>query len=198
MSSEQLRRTIVRAITPLISEYDTLTMDRIARAAGISEADLVTVFADKDAVLQAWYATLTARIIATLDPAEEVRRMDAIRVDQPVAARLLAVIDILGAYHERVRADLEAVQNGVFAGGEPGTRSTGRDDFRGLGNQPEIEQAVARLLRPDEQHLRLPAETLAEIFLIMSRVCTRASNERQPLPAEQVVDLFLHGALITG
>ena len=60
-----------------------------------------------------------------------------------------------------------------------------------------MEQAVARLLKPDEPRLRLPAEALAEVFLGLSRFCTWAPNELQPLPADQVIDLFLHGALIT-
>jgi hypothetical protein len=72
-----------------------------------------------------------------------------------------------------------------------------RNDFRVLGSLPEIQQAIAKLLKPDEQRLRLPAEALAEIFLSMSRFCTRPPNEVQPLQAEQIVDLFLHGAMIT-
>src|SRR4051812_20015978 len=106
MSSEHLRQTIVRATMPLIGEYDTLTMARIARAAGIGEADLLAVFADKEAVIQACMSVLMARVSAVMDPGEEVRELDAIRVDQPVASRLFEVIDILGAYYHRVRTDL--------------------------------------------------------------------------------------------
>lgn len=112
------------------------------------------------------------------------------------------MIDILGAYYHRVRTDLEAFEQAGFAddgtADEPGIRSISRNDFRDLGSLPEIRQAVAKLLKPDEQRLRLPAEALAEIFLGMSRFCTRAPNEEQPLPAEQIVDLFLHGALNAG
>lgn len=201
MSSEQLRQTIVRATMPLIGEYDTLTMARIAQAAGIGEADLLAVFADKEAVIQACMSKLMAHVSAVSDPAGEVSKLDAIRVDQPLASRLLEVIDILGAYYHRVRAGLEAFEQAGFAGDgtgiEPSTRSFSRNDFRVLGGLPEIRRAVAKLLKPDEQRLRLSAEALAEVFLGMSRFCTRAPNEEQPLPAEQVVNLFLHGALIT-
>jgi AcrR family transcriptional regulator len=201
MSSEQLRKTIVQATVPLLGEYEALTTARIAEAAGISEAELLAMFPDKDAVIQAWTSMVMARLSAASDPAEEVRKLIAIRMDQPVGPRLLEVVDILGAYYHRVRAQLEAFEQTGFAhdgaAAEAATPPLSRNDFRVLGSQPEIHQAVAQLLKPDEQRLRLPAEALAEIFLSMSRFCTRAPNEVQPLPAEQVVDLFLHGALIT-
>lgn len=202
MSSEQLRQTIVRATVPLLGEYESLTMARIAEAAGIGEAELLAICPDKDEVMQAWTSMLMARLSAASDPAEEVRKLNAIGMDQPVGPRLLEVVHVLGAYYHRVRADLEAFEQAGFApdstGTEAGTPPLSRNDFRDLGSVPEIQQAVAKLLKPDEQRLRLPAEALAEIFLSMSRFCTRASNEVQPLPAEQVVNLFLHGAVITG
>jgi len=144
--------------------------------------------------------TIIVRVSAAMDPTEEIPKLDAIRVDQPVATRLLEVIDILDAYYRRVRADLETFEQTNFIGdatdGKSGTRSFSGNDFRDLGRLPEIQQVVAKLLKPDEQRLRLPAETLAEVFLSMSRFCTRAPNEVQPLPAEQIVNLFLHGTLI--
>lgn len=198
--SEQLRQTIVRATMPLLGEYDTLTMARIAQSAKIGEADLLAVFPDKDAVIQACVDTIMVRVSAAMHPTEEIPKLDAIRVDQPVATRLLEVIDILDAYYRRVRANLETFEQTNFIGdvtdGKSGTRSFSGNDFRDLGRLPEIQQVVAKLLKPDEQHLRLPAETLAEVFLSMSRFCTRASNEVQPLPAEQIGNLFLHGTLI--
>jgi AcrR family transcriptional regulator len=202
MSSEQLRQTIVRATVPLLGEYETLTMAGIAEAAGIGEADLLAIFPDKDAFIQAWTSMLMARLTAASNPAEEVRKLDGICIDQPVGPRLLEVVHILGAYYDRVRADLEAFEQTGYphdsTATEAGTPPLSRNDFRVLGSTPEIQQAVAKLLKPDEQRLRLPAEALAEIFLSLSRFCTRAPNEVQPLPAEQIVNLFLHGALTTG
>lgn len=191
----------MQATVPLLGEYETLTMARIAEAAGVGEAELLAVFPSKDAVIQAWTSTVMARLSAASDPAEEVRKLEAIRTDQPVEARLLEVVHILGAYYHRVRADLEAFEQAGFApdgtATEAGTPPLSRNDFRSLGSLPEIQQAVTKLLKPDEQRLRIPAEALAEIFLGMSRFCTRAPNEVQPLPAEQVVTLFLYGALVT-
>lgn len=71
-------------------------------------------------------------------------------------------------------------------------------DVQYLSNQPELRHAVVRLLEPDAESLRPPVEALAEAFLTISHVGSRTSNEhRSPMPAEQVVDLFLNGARIT-
>lgn len=202
-SPEQLRRLIVRATIPLLGRSDTLTTAQIARAAGIEESDLVAVYPDKEAVLQACVAALAAHMAAAMEPTDEVRRMDAIRRDQPLASRLVEVLGIVDAYHRRVRADLSAVEQTVIPAtttpGASGTGSSAGQDLRSLSDLPEIRHAVTSLLEPDEHRLRLPAAALAEAFLTMSRVAARTPNEeRSPLPAEQVVDLFLHGALTTG
>jgi AcrR family transcriptional regulator len=201
-NSEQLRRTIARAAIPLLGEYDALTMAQIARAAGIGEGDLLAVFPDKEAVIQASIAMITEQLGAAIDPTAEVRELDAIRVDQPLASRLVEALDIVDAYYRRVRADFDAVQQDLFTGTDtadsPGHRSFSRQDLTYLSALPEARQAVARLLEPDRRHLRLPAETLAEAFLDMVSVGARTPNEdRSPPTAEQVVDLFLNGAVIT-
>jgi AcrR family transcriptional regulator len=205
MNPEQLRQTITRATLPLLGEYETLTTAQIARAAGIGEADLLAVFADKEAVMQACVATLTEAMTAVLNPAEEVREIGAIRTDQPLASRLVKVIDILDAYNRRIRVDLDdLLPASVSAAGTadaPGIRPSGpQDEFRSLDSRSsEIRQAVAKLLEPDQQHLRLPAHVLAAAFVGMTFGGVRpAGPDQPPLPAEQVVDLFLHGALNTG
>lgn len=200
--SAQLREIIVRAAIPLIGEYNTLTTAQIAQAAGIEEADLVAVFPDKDAVMAACIATMTARMSAAWEPTDEIRKLDAIRADQPLASRLIEVLGIVDAYYRRVRAEFVAFEQTVTTGmgtiDVPSTPSSGRMDIRYLSNQPELRQAVVRLLEPDAGSLRLPVEALAEAFLTMSHVGSRTPDEhRSPLPAEQVVDLFLNGARIT-
>lgn len=205
MDPEQLRRTIVRASIPLIGEYDTLTTAQIARAAGIDEADLLTVFADKEAVMQACAATLTETVTAAIDPAEEIRAIGAIPVDQPLASRLVEVIDILDGYYQRARANLDDLHlTGMPDAGAADASDTVRpgipqSELRSLGGSVEIRQAVAALLEPDEQRLRLSARILAEAFVGMTFGGVRPAGPNEPpLPAEQVVDLFLHGALNAG
>ncbi|MEU4426533.1 hypothetical protein AB0F81_38415 [Actinoplanes sp. NPDC024001] len=169
---EQLRQAIVRAALPLIGHDPPPSTARLAAAAGVTETDLLAVFPDAGAVVRACAATVLAQISTTLDPAAEIRRLDAIRTDQPLAARLTEALDIVGDYHRRIRADLPA--------GQPA-------------GHPDLRQALTRLLAPHEAHLhlRLPAGDLAGALLGLA--C--AGDE---LPSAQVVDLFLHGALVSG
>lgn len=200
--SAELRETIVRAAIPLIGEYDTLTTAQIARAAGIGEADLIAVFPDKDAVMAACMATMAAQISAAWEPTDEIRKLSSIRADQPLGTRLVEVLGVVDAYYRRVRADFvafeQAITTGTGAVDVSIAPSAGRMDLRYLSDQPSLREAVVRLLEPDAESLRLPVEALAEAFLTLSSVGYRTPNEhRSPLPAEQVVDLFLNGARIT-
>jgi AcrR family transcriptional regulator len=207
MNPEQFRRTIARAALPLLAEYETLTTAQIAEAAGIDEADLLAVYADKEAVMRAVVATLTETIAAVLNPAEEVRELEEIRTDLPLASRLVRVIDILNAYYRRVRIGYgDLLPASVPAAGTadvPGSRThvfPKEDQLRSLGTSPELRQAVAKLLEPDEQRLRLPTQVLAAAFVGMTfgGIVQPVGPDQSPLPAEQVVDLFLHGALNPG
>ena len=84
-----------------------------------------------------------------------------------------------------MRADLQQVGTGSFS----------RQDFRSLGRLPDFREAVATLLEPDQQHLCLPAGVLADAFLGLCLGGARSAHPDQSLPAEQLVRLFLHGAL---
>jgi AcrR family transcriptional regulator len=203
MGQEQLRETIVRAAMPLIGEYDTLTTGQIARVAGVDEAAVLAVFDDKDAVVRACIATMQAQLAAALDPDEAVRELDAVPVSQPLATRLVAVIDILDAYYERVRTRFDDIERstrpGAAVAADPGVPVSGRENLRVIVNLPETEQAVARLLEPDREVLRLPADVLAKAFLGMSLGAARVPHpDRSPLPAGQLVELFLNGARTDG
>ncbi|RSM71762.1 hypothetical protein DMB66_06940 [Actinoplanes sp. ATCC 53533] len=204
MRPEQLRQAVARAALPLLGEYETLTTARIAQAAGIGEADLLAVFADKEAVMQACVAILAEAVAVAFDAAEEVRQIGAIRADQPLAARLVEVIDILDAYNRRIRVDLDdllpAGVPAVSTSDAAGSRPLIPDDLRSLDSRSsEIREAVAALLEPDESRLCLPVRVLAAAFVGMTFGGVRPAHpDEPPLPAERVVDLFLHGAMHAG
>ncbi|MEU4427348.1 TetR/AcrR family transcriptional regulator [Actinoplanes sp. NPDC024001] len=191
VESKQLRRTIVRAALPLMAELHSLTTAQIAAAAGVGEADLLAVFADREAVEQACFASLVDDVGAAVDSAEELRRVAEIRADQPLAARLAEVIDIIDAYYRRVRRNLADLYAGF--GTAEAHRSGRQEDLGSFGGVPEFRQAVARLLEPHAPQLRFPADALAEAFIAL--IVSRARPDRSPLPATQIVDLFLRGAL---
>ncbi|WP_433376399.1 hypothetical protein ACQPZX_07770 [Actinoplanes sp. CA-142083] len=126
--------------------------------------------------------SMRARLAAALDPTEAIRQLDAVPVNQPLAARLLAVIDILDAYYVHARAGFDDHR-------APTARPFSRDDFRAITSVPETQQAVTRLLEPDRDRLRLPPDVLTKAFLGMS-----SGPARTTLSAAQLVDLFLNGA----
>lgn len=190
MTADERRETIVRAALPLLSERGAaVTTAQIARAAGIGEATIFRVFADKNEVLQACVA-------AVLDPATVLRELQSISFDQPLAARLVEAVDALDAYLGRMGAVIGAVHASGTPNRRPGTepfdptqprsRDTSRDATR---------QAVLDLFAPDEADLRLPAEAATDAFLGM--FFGRGGGPRHTMPAttEQLVDLFLNGAL---
>jgi AcrR family transcriptional regulator len=215
MNPEQLRETIVRAAIPFIAEWDTVTTARIARDAGIDEATLLRVFGDKDAVL---IAALQAHVMTALDPTQVVQDLQSIPRDQPLAARLVDAIDALDTYHGRIDTlltPLEAAgspqrQPRPDSGSADETRTPqfSRADFSAAARMDVIGEAVTKLLEPDQEHLRLPAGTLADAFLGLYSGRRRIPHpeparlptdqpQRSQLPAEQLVDLFMHGALTT-
>src|SRR4051794_156372 len=92
MTAEQRRETIVRAALPLLAEQGAaVTTAQIARAAGIGEATIFRVFADKNEVLQACIA-------AVLDSTTVLQELQSISLEQPLAARLIQAVDALDAY----------------------------------------------------------------------------------------------------
>jgi len=200
---EQLREIIVRAATPFIAEWDTVTAAQIARAAGIDESALLVAFADAQAVLT---AALQALVMTALDPTQVVQDLRAVALDQPLAMRLAEAISALDTYHQRmvtVLAPLETPTTersqstpDVRTAGEPRSRQISHEDLRSAARMDVIGDAVTTLLEPDQDHLRLPAGTLADAFIGLYSGRKRAplQGHAQP-PAEQLIDLFLHGAL---
>ena len=194
MTADQRRETIVSAALPLVAEQGAaVTTAQLARAAGIGEATIFRVFADKNEVLQACIA-------AALDPTIALQELQSISLEQPLAARLVEAVEALDAYLGRMGAVIGAVHASGTPHRRPGTervdpaeprdRSNGRDAA-----QAATRQAVLDLFEPDEADLRLPADAATDAFLGM--FFGRAGGARRTTPAttEQLVDLFLHGAV---
>lgn len=177
---------IVAAALPLVAEYGTaVTTSQIARAAGIGEATIFRVFADKDELLDAC-------MVEAMRPDHAVTEIASIPLDQPLAERLADAADALAAHLERM---------GTVAGI---LHSTGhRRGERGVHPQPGVRpepgsreasmqlvgDAIADLLEPDQASLRLPAEQVSRVFLGLLHV--RPAG----LSTSQLVELFLHGAV---
>ena len=82
MSPERRKAMIVAAALPLVAEYGTaVTTSQIAKAAGIGEATIFRVFADKEELLDAC-------MNEALRPDHAVEQIASIPLDQPLADRL--------------------------------------------------------------------------------------------------------------
>jgi AcrR family transcriptional regulator len=197
MTPEQRRETIVQAALPLVAEYGAaVTTAQIARAAGIGEATIFRVFNDKDDVLQACVAK-------ALDPTQVLQDLHSIALEQPLAARLIDAVEALDAHLARMGTVIGALhasgtphrrpRSMPAPDNQPGSRSSGRD-----ASQAATRQALTELFEPDQQHLRLSAETLANAFLGLFFGRERARGQQpSQVPTDQLIDLFLHGALNT-
>jgi AcrR family transcriptional regulator len=121
MSPEARREMIVAAALPLLVEHGAAVGTvQIAKAAGIGEATIFRVFTDKDELLDACVA-------AALRNDHVLAELDAVPLDQPLAARLIEAAATLQAYLHRMGTVIAA----VHAAGrrtDAGRRTPGRGD----------------------------------------------------------------------
>ena len=203
MTPQQRREMIVRTALPLVTEHGTaVTTGQIARAAGIGEATIFRVFADKDELLDACVAEALRTDLV-------LSELASIPLDQPLPARLAeagAAIDayltrmgqVIGALHltggrPRPRpAPSESSGAASGAGDERANRWLGREDA-----MSRTHEVLAELFEPERDRLRLPADQLAAMF--MGLVFGRARPPVETAASvEDYVDVFLHGALGKG
>ncbi|UNZ20410.1 TetR/AcrR family transcriptional regulator [Streptomyces sp. 891-h] len=190
MDPEQRRAMIVSAALPLVVEYGPLvTTAKIARAAGIGEGTIFRVFTDKEALL-------AACMDEALRPDDTVAHLEGISLDQPLAARLTEAAEVLRGYMNRIGDVAGALASLGKATRPPGPGAKGMEEGQ---RQREAglaapRAALAALLEPDREVLRLAPERLAEIFQLMLMSAGRSPSP-EPLGDAELVDLFLHGAL---
>ncbi|MES9538485.1 MULTISPECIES: TetR/AcrR family transcriptional regulator [unclassified Actinomadura] len=191
MSPEQRREMIIRTALPLVAEHGTaVTTAQIARAAGIGEATIFRVFADKDELLDACVAEAlrTDHVLAEIG---------AIPLDQPLPARLAEAAAAIDAYLARMGLVLGTLHaTGRRERRAPGEGEPGPDRAASM---VQTCEALAELFEPERDRLRLPVEQVASLFMgfVFSR--GRGAGPGAPGPSvEEYLDVFLHGALKEG
>lgn len=205
---------VLQTALPLVAEFGSaVTTQQIARAAGIGEATIFRVFADKEELL-------AACIMRALDPTAVLREVRSVSMEQPLADRLVEAAEALSGHLNRMGTVLGALHATGYQSRRPppgehtaaddardGSAgrdgSAERDDSAGQGRsagrdaaQAETREAIAELFEPERATLRLPPDRLADIFLSFLFGRGRPPAQGQPQAAvEELVDLFLHGAL---
>ncbi|MEU4822147.1 MULTISPECIES: TetR/AcrR family transcriptional regulator [Actinomadura] len=192
MSPEQRREMIIRTALPLVAEHGmAVTTAQIARAAGIGEATIFRVFADKDELLDACVAEALRTDLVLAE-------IGAIPLDQPLPARLAEAAAAIDAYLARMGLVIGALHaTGRRERRVPGSGEPGPDRAAAMTRTCE---ALAELFEPERDRLRLPVEQIASLFLgfVFSRARPAAAPDAQPLSVEEYLDVFLHGALKEG
>ncbi|RII13846.1 transcriptional regulator BetI [Streptomyces sp. YIM 130001] len=187
MNPGQRREMIIQAAIPLIGEYGAaVTTSKIAAAAGIGEATIFRVFADKDELLAACVA-------AAVRPDHAESQLASISLEQPLADRLAEAAEALQAHLARIGM----VVGSLHASGHRRRERSSGEQPRGAGRDESLaalRASVAELLAPDRDSLRLPAEQIAALFLGLLFTQPRQDDEPQ-LTAPELVDVFLNGAL---
>ncbi|MFI1156572.1 TetR/AcrR family transcriptional regulator [Streptomyces sioyaensis] len=188
MEPDQRRAMIVAAALPLVIEYgSSVSTAKIARAAGIGEGTIFRAFADKDALLAACMAE-------AVRPDDTVAHLESIALDQPLTARLTEAAEVMRGYMTR----MGAIAGALAAAGRlerPAPAKDGRSPDREAGlTAPRA--ALAALFEPDQDSLRLTPERLADAFQLILMSAGRPGAP-DPLTTEELVDLFLNGALTT-
>lgn len=218
-------------MTSVRSEYSlrsaAVTTGRIARAAGIGEAVIFRVFADKDELLDAC-------VTEAVGPERVVRELASIDLQLSPHERLTQAAEAMHAHLERMGTVIGALHASGRRPGrpsteqpdpeaheiagpdaretaDPGAREPARPDARETADpnprEPTdhnareaanraLRDAVAELLAPERDALRLPPEKVAAVFLgtLFAQLRGNALGEFGPTAAE-VADVILHGVL---
>lgn len=184
---------VVRAAIPLLVEIGpSVTTLQIARAAGISEPTIFRAFTDKNDVLAACLAEVT-------DPRHVVDELATIEPTSPLAERLVCVIEVLRAQGERTGAVVNAVslagparqRNHEALSAEERTRLA---DSRAL-SYTLLHEAVAAVVAPDTDALRVPVNDVAALVLAIVMSLGRGGPDTgiAGITTDGLADLILHG-----
>ncbi len=189
MRPDDRRAAIVAATLPLIIEHGaTVTTGQIAAASGVAEGTVFRVFTDKQELLAACLDT-------AFDPADPVATLGQIPRHLPVRDRLLQATDTVAEHWDRALSVGHAIHAACTGPPRAGTPSGPGAAMR------ELIRALADLLAPDVAALRLSPERTAQLFLltVSSDRMLRLRMGGFGAPAlgdiEELVDVFLHGAL---
>jgi AcrR family transcriptional regulator len=189
MSRDDRRAAIVQATLPLLREHgQAVTTRQIAEASGIGEGTIFRVFHDKAELIDAC-------LTAAFDQGPTLELFAALDRGLPLPARLEAVVQIL---QDRLLSVAELLIALGFPG-PPEGQDRHRMDPRARFGHSQLLDAITELLEPDRPRLRIaPAETARIIRLMTFAASHPKITDGQPMSAQAIVSVVLHGVLAGG
>lgn len=187
LSPDLRRKALIDSTLPLLREYgDAVTTRQIAHACGVAEGTIFRVFPDKESLI-------TTALDRALDPTETIAEISRIDPTLALEQRLRAAASILYERLTGVFALLGAMRLTQPGGQAPNSSCHNIHNIH-KARQAGIVDAVADLLRPDEQQLRRTPVEVAQLLraLIFSSAHPLISAEA-PLSSDEVVSILLDG-----
>jgi len=188
------REALIAATLPLVLEHGTDVSTRlIAEAAGVAEGTIFRAFPSKDDLIEAVVAS-------AFDPSSLVQSIAGVDPSLPLTDRLVAAVRLMQAHGRRLAGLIHAfAARGTLrhrgASGASGAEADRRQrvsQFRAAEGQ--VVDALAVLLLPDRHRLRYsPQETARRLRLVTVALSSPRLADTDPLPAEEIVSLFLDG-----
>jgi hypothetical protein len=144
-------------------------------------------------------------VAEALSPEQALVELASVSLELTLASRLTEAATALHAHLDRIGA----VVGALHATGRRGRGSTGSPPDRAGGSAP-VRAALAELFEPERELLRLSPEQAALVFLGLlfasanrppspspssSRSSPSPSADEPRVTLDELVDLFLHGAL---
>jgi AcrR family transcriptional regulator len=168
---QERRAAIIRAVLPLLVERgEAVTTRELAQTARVSEGTIFKVFADKDELLAAALEAALdpepfERAVAGLDPSAgfEPQLVEATRLLQHRIVDVWRLVSVLGARHERPDGPL-----------------------------PD-SPALTALFASHPSRLTVEPIAAARLLRALTLSLTHPVLAAEPLPAERIVEVLLHG-----